>query len=56
MINHNFYWPYNLYAVIHGKNKKDCEVIINKIIEYGSIKDYLSINSIEELKKTGVRL
>lgn len=54
--NSYFQWPYNLYSVIHGKNKDACDIIINKIIRYGSIEDYLSINSIKELKKTGVRL
>lgn len=54
--NSKINWPYNLFAMIHGKKKEDCEYIANKIVSYGSIEDYSLIYSIKELKKTGIRL
>lgn len=58
IIQKNINWNYNIFAMIHGRSRDECESIIKKIVQYGLINknDYLVIYSIKELKKTGVRI
>jgi DNA-binding Lrp family transcriptional regulator len=45
-------WRYNLFTMIHGKSKKDCQSICEKIAEKTGIKDYVSLLTLKEYKKT----
>jgi DNA-binding Lrp family transcriptional regulator len=48
-------WPYNFYAMIHGKNKEEVEAIVNNFVNEMGIKDYQILYSIEEFKKTSMK-
>ncbi len=45
-------WPYNIYTMIHGLNKRDCLGIIRKLSRNTGIKDYRALFTLKELKKT----
>ncbi len=45
-------WKYNLFTVIHGKNKKDCQGIVKRIAENTGIRDYVLLLTLKEYKKT----
>ncbi|MBI5043624.1 MAG: Lrp/AsnC family transcriptional regulator [Nitrospirae bacterium] len=48
-------WPYNLYTMIHGKTREDCEAVAKKISEAIGIQDYKLLYSTKEFKKTSMR-
>jgi DNA-binding Lrp family transcriptional regulator len=48
-------WPYNLYTMIHGKTREDCEAIAKKISEAAGIKEYSLLYSTKEFKKTSMK-
>lgn len=48
-------WPYNVYTMIHGKTREDCEAIAKKISEATGIKEYSLLYSIKEFKKTSMK-
>lgn len=48
-------WQYNLYAMIHGKTKKDCERIVKQIIRKTGISDYQLLYSTREYKKQSMQ-
>ena len=48
-------WPYNLYAMIHGKNKEEVEDIVNNFVNEMDIKDYQILFSTKEFKKTSMK-
>ena len=45
-------WPYNLYAMLHGETREDCERIACAISERTSVADYQMMFTVRELKKT----
>jgi len=45
-------WRYNLFTMIHGKSKKDCQSICKRIAEKTGIKDYVLLLTLKEYKKT----
>ena len=45
-------WPYNLFAMIHGKTKSECERVAGDIAEKTKINDYDMLYSQIEFKKT----
>jgi DNA-binding Lrp family transcriptional regulator len=45
-------WRYNLFTMIHGKSKKDCQNTARRIAEDTGIKDYVLLLSLKEYKKT----
>ena len=47
-------WPYNLFSMVHGKTKDDCEDILDAIAEETGIMDRTSLYSTKEFKKTRV--
>lgn len=47
------YWDYNLYAMIHGRTKRSCEEILERILERTGLTDYKVFLSKREFKKTG---
>lgn len=48
-------WNYNLYTMIHGKNKIECEKIINKISKNIDLHNYKVLYSVRELKKSSMK-
>jgi DNA-binding Lrp family transcriptional regulator len=50
----SFKWPYNLYAMIHGKEKETCQEIAEEISRDFGIEDFLVLFSTRELKKTRI--
>lgn len=45
-------WPYNIYTMIHGPDKRACLGIIRKLSRNTGIKDYQALFTLQELKKT----
>ena len=48
-------WKYNLFTMVHGKSKKDCQDIARRIAEKTGIKDYVLLLTLKEYKKTSPR-
>lgn len=48
-------WPYNFYAMMHGKNKEKLEAKIEELAAEYKIEDYQILYSTEELKKTSMQ-
>ncbi len=48
-------WPYNLFTMIHGRSRQECEVVAEQIAERMGIEDYLLVYSTKEYKKERVR-
>lgn len=49
-------WEYNVFSMVHGKSKEECEEKIETIAEATGVDEYDMIYSITEFKKTGVKL
>ena len=51
-------WPYNFFAMVHGKNDTEVKVKMKKIEELvaGSCKQFTALKSSKILKKTGIRI
>jgi len=48
-------WRYNIFTMVHGKNKKDCQSIIRRIAKKTGISDYVILLTLKEYKKTSPR-
>ena len=48
-------WPYNLYAMIHGKTRKDVEDTVEKFVYETDILDYQILYSTKEFKKSSLK-
>ncbi|MDM8542723.1 Lrp/AsnC family transcriptional regulator [Desulfococcaceae bacterium HSG9] len=48
-------WPYNLYTMIHAKDKPSCRAIAQKLAEQTDVEIYTLLFSHRELKKTSMR-
>lgn len=48
-------WPYTLYTMIHGRNKGDCEKVIEQLKNKTVLREYAILESIKELKKTSMK-
>lgn len=48
-------WEHPLFAMIHAKSDDELNDILNRLSEKSGIKDYLSLSSLKEFKKTRVR-
>ncbi|KAJ53887.1 DNA-binding Lrp family transcriptional regulator [Clostridium tetanomorphum] len=48
-------WKYNLFTMIHGKTKGECEKLIEHIAKEINIKDYDILYSTRELKKSSMK-
>jgi DNA-binding Lrp family transcriptional regulator len=44
-------WPYNLFTMIHGRNKDQCQKVAETISRKTGIKEYRLLFSTRELKK-----
>jgi len=49
-------WHYNLFTMVHGRSRKECEEVIRQISEQIKIDTFIILFSDIEYKKTGVRL
>ena len=49
---HGNKWKYNLFTMIHGKSRKECQVIAAKIAGNTGIDDYTLLISTKEFKKS----
>ena len=45
-------WKYNLFTMIHGKSREDCQGILRAITENTGIQDYVSLVTLKEYRKT----
>lgn len=45
-------WRFNLFTMIHGKKKEDCDSVISQIAATAPIEEYQILYSVFELKKT----
>ncbi len=48
-------WPYNFFAMIHGKTENECEKAAGKISKAAGDADHLLLYSLREFKKTSMR-
>ena len=44
-------WPYNIYTMIHGRNRRDCFRIVKALSGMSGVKDYRELFTLKELKK-----
>ncbi|MHB9024845.1 MAG: siroheme decarboxylase subunit beta [Armatimonadota bacterium] len=47
-------WPYNLFAMIHGRTEDECRAVAERIAAAIGITDYNILFSIREFKKTSM--
>ena len=48
-------WTYNLFTMIHGKSREECERIATLISDEVKVEDYRLFYSMRELKKTSMK-
>jgi DNA-binding Lrp family transcriptional regulator len=48
-------WPYNLFTMVHGRKREDCQEIASRLAKAGGIDNYRMIFSTDELKKSGMK-
>ncbi len=48
-------WPYTVFTMVHGRNARDCEAIIDAIRTETGVDEYALLWSIKEYKKTRLR-
>jgi len=48
-------WPYNLFTMIHGESKEDCERVARRISEKTGVKEYRMLYSAREFKKSSMK-
>ncbi|MCX7919433.1 MAG: Lrp/AsnC family transcriptional regulator [bacterium] len=49
------HWQYNLYTMVHGQTKKDCERVVRRISQQTGITDYQLLYSMREFKKQSMK-
>jgi len=49
-------WPYNLYAMVHGRTREECESTAQKLAEATGLHDFRILFSTEEYKKIRLKL
>jgi DNA-binding Lrp family transcriptional regulator len=62
LVSHCYYrpspapdWPYELYAMVHGRDAGERERAIRELARDTALTDYVVLESMEELKKTSLR-
>ena len=48
-------WSYNIFSMVHGKSKQDCEVLAEKISRTVDVDSYKLLYSSRELKKNSMK-
>lgn len=49
-------WPYNIFAMIHGKTREDCRYAIKRIVDRTGIEEFKALFTVKEFKKERLRL
>jgi len=49
-------WPYNVYAMVHGRTVGECQRVIDQICQRTGQNDYVALLSTREFKKTWSRI
>jgi DNA-binding Lrp family transcriptional regulator len=49
-------WPYNIYTMVHSRNREDCLKIVKELSRAADIKEYKIFFSEREYKKTSARI
>ncbi len=49
-------WPYNVYAMVHGRTQAECEAVIRDLCRLTGQNDYVALLSTREFKKTWTRI
>lgn len=49
-------WPYNLYAMVHGRTREDCESIARRLGQAVGLMNYRILFSLREFKKIRLKL
>jgi siroheme decarboxylase len=47
-------WPYNLYTMIHARDRDSCQAIARELVKKDGVKNYTMLFSEKELKKTSM--
>ena len=47
-------WPYNLFSMTHGRDRRECEAVLEAISSETGLTDYTVLYSTREYKKTRV--
>jgi DNA-binding Lrp family transcriptional regulator len=45
-------WKYNLFTMVHGKTRKQCREVVERLAELTGIKEYVYLFTRKEFKKT----
>ncbi len=45
-------WPYNVYTMVHGRNRQDCLKVVKRLIRITGIRVHKELFTLKELKKT----
>lgn len=48
-------WPYNVFTMVHGETKQECEKVVMAIAEAVNINEYDLLYSSKELKKVSMK-
>lgn len=48
-------WPYNLYTMIHGRDRQECVRIAEEMAAAAGVRDYQLLFTVRELKKEKMR-
>lgn len=48
-------WPYNVFTMVHGRSREDCETVVEAIKQESGLSDYKMLYSTKEYKKERVR-
>ncbi len=51
----NPFWPYNLFAMIHGHTREACREIAGRVSAEAGLNDYVMLFSTREFKKTRIK-
>ena len=47
-------WPYNLYTMVHGRSREECEALVRDLAAAAGNSNYRLLYGIEEFKKTSM--
>ncbi len=48
-------WPYNLYTMVHGHSKEECETVIRNLSRQTQVTEYVILYTKKEWKKTSMQ-
>lgn len=51
----NPHWRFNVFSMIHGHVREDCEVVVKKLSAETGLTDYVMLYSTREIKKTRIK-